>query len=86
MKRRAPGYSHDESRNVFHLVHRVYELAVDAIRRHAADRREKTSRFAEFEDIDYGACMRELETIESGVAAREKQQILDWVIFWHYLK
>jgi hypothetical protein len=30
--------------------------------------------------------MRELETIESGVAARAKQQILNWVIFWHHLK
>ena len=30
--------------------------------------------------------MDELETIEPGVAAKEKREILHWVIFWHYLR
>jgi hypothetical protein len=30
--------------------------------------------------------MRDLDEIEPGVAAREKGQILNWCIFWYYLK
>ena len=44
------------------------------------------SRFAEFEDIDFDACLAELEAIEPGVATEQKRAILTWVIYWHYLK
>jgi hypothetical protein len=86
MKRRAPGFSDEDYRATFDMLSQVYDRAVDAIQRHPAHRPEKTSRFAELEDIDCDACMRELETIEPGVAVGEKWQILNWVIFWHYLK
>jgi hypothetical protein len=86
MRRRAPGFSDEEYRAAFDMLSQVYDRAVDAIRRHWVHRPEKKSRFSEFEDIDHDACMRELETIEPGVAIREKWQILNWVIFWHYLK
>jgi hypothetical protein len=86
MARRAPGFSQDDYRAVFDMMSQVYDRAVDAIERHRVDRPEKTSPFSEYEDIDNAACMKELETIEPGVATREKWQILNWVIFWYYLK
>ncbi len=86
MRRRAPGFSDDEYLAVFDLFCRVHDLAVEAIRRHPAERPEKTRRVREFEDIDHAACMRELEIVEPGVAVKEKGSMLNWVIFWHYLK
>ena len=65
---------------------RVRDRAIDAVKRHCVDRPDKTSRFSEAEYIDFDACMRELETIEPGVGTPEKGGMLNWVIFWHYLK
>ena len=66
----------------------VYDRAVAAIARHRvpADRPGGGMRHAAPGDIDRDACMRELDEIEPGVALPQKGQILDWVIFWHYLK
>jgi hypothetical protein len=86
LRRRAPGFTPEEYQSVFRFLCRVYDTAEDAIPRHLAHRPKKTSEFAEFEDIDYAACMKELDAIEPGVALREKQWILNWCIFWCYLK
>jgi hypothetical protein len=86
LARRAPGFESEEYRALFDLLCRVYDRAVEAIGRHPADRPGKQSRYAEYEDIDHGACLAELEQIEPGVAVPEKRAILSWVIFWHYLK
>jgi hypothetical protein len=86
LAKRAPGSSQAEFRAVFDLLCRVYDLAAEAIQRHPAERPEKQGRFAEFEDIDFDACMVELEAIEPGVATKQKREILTWVIYWHYLK
>jgi hypothetical protein len=85
MRRRAPGFSDDEYRAVFEMFCQVHDLAVEAIQRHPAERPEKKRRVCEFEDIDYAACMGELETIEPGVAVREKGSMLNWVILVYYL-
>jgi hypothetical protein len=86
LKRRAPGFSDDDCRAAFDLMSRVLDRAIDAIGRHRVHRPDKKSRFSEPEDIDQDACMRELETIEPGVATGEKWGMLNWAIFWHYLK
>jgi hypothetical protein len=43
-------------------------------------------RYAAPDDIDFDACLRELDEIEPGAAMHQKGQILNWVIYWHYLK
>lgn len=86
LRRRAPGPTPDEYLAVFGFLGRVYDRALEAIPRHLAYRPDKTSIFAEAEDIDFDACMAELDEIEPGLAAREKGWILNWCIFWHYLK
>jgi len=86
LRRRAPGYTPDEYRAAFEFLVAVYDRAVDAIPRHPAHRPEKKTDVAEFEDINYAACMKELDGIEPGLAEREKRWILNWCIFWHYLK
>ena len=83
---RVPGFAQEEYRAVFDLLVRVYDWAVEAIQRHPAERPGKTSRFAKFKDIDFDACMIELEEIEPNVASEQKRDILHWVIYWHYLK
>ena len=64
----------------------VYDRAVEAIQRHRVNRPKKKGEYSEFEDIDYDACMTELEEIAPGEALKQKRGILNWVIFWHYLK
>jgi hypothetical protein len=86
LARRTPGSSRAQCRAIFDLFCRVYDRAVEAIRRHRIERPEKASRFAKIEDIDSAACMRDLETIEPGLATQQKQAILNWVIDWHYLR
>lgn len=86
LRRRAPGHTPDEYLAVFELLCTVYDKAVAAIPRHPAQRPDKTSILAKAEDIDFDACMAELDEIEPGLAASEKGWILNWCIFWHYLK
>ena len=86
LRRRAPGHMPDEYRAAFEFLCTVYDRAVAAIPRHPAYRPGKTSIFAEPEDIDFDSCMAELDEIEPGLGAREKGCILNWCIFWHYLK
>ena len=86
LARRVPGFAQEEYRAAFDFLCRVYDRAVEAIRRHPAERPGKTSRFAEFEDIDFDACLGELEEIQPGVATKQKREILTWVIYWHYLR
>lgn len=86
LRRRAPGHTPDEYRSALEFLLAVYARAVAAIVRHPAHRPDKTSRFAEPEDIDFDACLAELDEIEPGLARREKGWILNWCIFWHYLK
>src|SRR3954464_4546140 len=76
LARRAPGFESEEYRAVFDLLCRVYDRAVEAIRRHPAHRPGKRGPYAEYEDIDYGACLAELVQIEPGVAVPEKRAIL----------
>jgi hypothetical protein len=86
LRRRAPGHTPDEYGAVFEFLLTVYDRAKKAIPMHPAQRPEKTTKFVDFEDIDYAACMKELDEIEPGVAPKEKQWILNWCIFWYYLK
>jgi hypothetical protein len=80
--------SPEQCREAFNVLCGVYDRAVEAIARHrnAADRPSEEPRYAAPDDIDFDACMRELDEIEPGSAMSQKGQILNWVIFWHYLK
>jgi hypothetical protein len=86
LRRRAPGHTPDEYLAVFAFLVTVYDRAVAAISRHPAHRHEKATNLAEFEDIDHAAYMAELDEIGPSLASREKGWILNWCIFWHYLK
>ncbi len=86
LRRRAPGPTPEEYRSAFEFLLTVYDRAVEAIPSHPAHRPEKGTDLAEFEDIDFAACLGELDEIEPGLATREKRWILNWCIFWCYLK
>jgi hypothetical protein len=86
LRRRAPGSSQEEYRAAFDVLCKAYDRAVEAIRRHPAERPGGQRPYAEYDDIDFDACMRELEEVEPGAAMKQKRDILNWVIFWHYLK
>lgn len=86
LRRRAPGYAPEAYQSAFHFLCQVYDSAREAVPTHRVHRPEKATNIAEFEDIDYAACMNELDAIEPGVALREKQWILNWCIFWYHLK
>ncbi len=82
---RRSGGSPEQCREAFDVLCRVYDRAVEAIGRHrGAEYARRKVRYAA--PIDFDACMRELDEIEPGKAMNEKGQILDWVIYWHYLK
>lgn len=86
LARRAPGFTQEQYRDVLNFLISVYDQAVKSVTLHRVERPEKTSRFAEMEDIDSKACMADLEFIEPGLATEQKWEILNWVIFWYYLK
>jgi hypothetical protein len=86
LRRRAPGYTPDEYQAVLQFLCKVYDRAKLAVPRHVLNRPDKTSKFDDFEDIDYAACLRILNRFKPGVALREKRWILNWCIFWYYLK
>jgi hypothetical protein len=86
LRRRMPGAPRADLQEAFDLLASVYDRAVDAVRRHQVVRSHDVHRFSAFEDIDFDACMAELDELEPGVAAREKSDVLSWVILWHYLK
>lgn len=86
LRRRAPGYTDEQYRTCFDLLCQVYDRAVEATGRHRFSDEGKPTRYAQPEDIDIPSCMAELEEIEPGVASSQKQTILNWVIFWHYLR
>ncbi len=86
LARRAPGITEEERRAALDLMCRLYDRAVEAIDIHRAGRPGDRSRHAEFEDIEFDACLEELEAIRPGVATGQKRAILNWVIYWHYLK
>jgi hypothetical protein len=86
LARRAPDATEEDRRTALELLCRAYDRAVEAIQIHRAERPGKLSRFAEFEDIDFDACLAELEASEPGVATEQKRYILTWVIYWHYQK
>lgn len=86
LRRRVPGHTPEEYRATFDFLRAVYDRAVEAIPRHVVHRPEKTRNVAELEDIDFAACMRELDEIEPGLAPGAKGTILNWCILWYYLK
>jgi hypothetical protein len=75
-RRRRPAGSRSSSTPILHRF--SHEILVGNMGNRAGDE--------EYKDINYTACMRELEMIKPGVAVREKGSILNWVISWHYLK
>jgi len=84
-RKRAPEYDPAAYETAFDYFCDIYDLAVVAIALFPAER-EKSSIYAEFENIDFDECMNYLEQLLPGYGARIKTQILNWVIFWHYLK
>ena len=84
-KRRAPEYDHHIYEAAFDKFCHVYDTAVKAIEMFPSNR-EKKSRYAEFEDINYEKCLDYLEQEFPGYGKDIKSHILNWVIFWHYLK
>lgn len=86
LRRRAPGHTPDKYRAVLEFLCKVYDRAAEVIPMYPAQHHVNTTGFAQFEDIDYTACMRELNRIKPGVALKEKRCILNWCIFWCYLK
>jgi hypothetical protein len=78
------GFLAEECREAFDALCKVYDRAVDVLPGHTAS--PPGARFAALTDVDFDACMREINAIAPGEAMLQKGQILNWVIFWHYLK
>ena len=83
-RRRAPGYEASTYEQGLDIFCEVYDLAVKAIRLFPAAQQSK-GKFAKYEDIDADQCMSYLERVLPGQGTGIKRQILNWVIFWHYL-
>ena len=49
-------------------------------------KRERTSKYCEFEDIDFEKSLKYISQVLPGYSENIKSQILNWVIFWYYLK
>lgn len=84
-RKRAPDYETAAYETAFDYFCDIYDLAVVAIALFPAAT-EKSSIYAEFEDIDFDACLDYLQQMLPEYSADIKAQILKWVIFWHYLK
>ena len=84
-RRRAPGFDTGDYETAFDRYCAVYDLAVKAITMFPSDH-ESGSRYAQFEDIDFGRCLAHMDQVLPGQGTDIKVQILHWVIFWHYLK
>ena len=84
-RRRAPEFEPAVYTHAFDVFCDIYDLAVIAIELFPAER-SKDSIYAEFEDISYDECMAYLDRLLPGYGISIKSHILNWVIFWHYLK
>lgn len=85
-ERRAPGFDTKEYAQVFDAACAIYEQAVEAIQRFPSETRHKKKRYAQAEDIDIEKALPYLDQTLPGYALSLKRQLLNWVIFWHYLK
>lgn len=84
-ERRAPGHDSASYESAFDTYCDVYDLAVIAIELFPANL-ETRGKYAQFEDIDHARCMDYITGIFPGYDREIQSQILNWVIFWHYLK
>jgi hypothetical protein len=86
-KKRAKAYSPGSCREAFEITCRVYDAAVALL----SDRRyikkaNPASIYAEFEDVDFKACVAELRKAEPAAGDKIYGAILSWAILWFYLK
>jgi hypothetical protein len=86
LKRRVPESTVEERLAVFQGFCVVYDRAVEGIERHRIKPPQKKGRYAKPGDIDFEACLAEIDEFAPGEALLQKGEILNWVIFWHYLK
>jgi hypothetical protein len=86
LARRAPGFSPEQYRSLFDLLCKVYDRARDLATEYCYRPNAKPGKHADPSDIDFEACLRELDEIEPGVAAPAKSALMNWAIFWYYLK
>lgn len=84
-KKRTPGYDSLVYEGTLDNFCEVYDLAVKAIELFPA-KREKTSKYSEFEDINFEKSLEYINQVLPEYGKNIKDQILNWVIFWHYLK
>ena len=83
-KKRVPGYEDAIYDLAFDSFCRVYDLSVEAIELFPAN--GSKGKYSQAEDINSDACLKYIDQVLPGYGNKGKTQILDWVIFWHYLK
>jgi hypothetical protein len=86
LRRRVPGSPSEDCEAAFGFLCDVYDRAKEAILSRLSTPLEQVGKTVEFHDIDYDACLAILDQIEPGVAMAETRWILNWCIFWYYLK
>jgi len=92
LSRRAPGFRNSFYERTFDALACVYDRAVRLVEQPGAKTwkdkkaRMKKSKYSEYEDIDFNWCMKKLSEVKPGTSRKVKASILNWVIFWHYLK
>ena len=84
--RRTPGFSPEQYRSRFNLLCKVYDRARDLATEYCYRPVANPGKHANLADIDFEAWLRELDDIEPGVAMPAKCDLLNWAIFWYYLK
>ena len=84
-QRRAPDHDSALYATAFDYFCDLYDFAVVTIELFPAEEQDK-GEHAKAEDIDYEKCMDHIEQVFPGDGASIKSQILNWVIYWHYLR
>lgn len=83
LKRRIPGRSDAQYVKAVNLLCIVWDRAKDAIWR---NRLPPKGKYADFSDINFDACMKELDDLPPRNRRKVKAGILGFAIFWCYLK
>jgi len=86
LTRRTPGFTRTEREAALDLFCEAYRIARDAVPRHVLDRPDKTSRYAEADDIDFEALLAEVDQVRPGWAMKQKKIVASWAILYCYLK
>ncbi len=75
-----------EAERLLDLVSTAHEAAVRAVPLHARPRRVRLHPFASAADIDKEACKADISGAVPDLPEAVSDAVLDWVIYWHWMR